>query len=146
MPIDSIVLHVRDLQRMTRFWSDALGYRLREGGTGEGDASPVLVPERGPGVPLTLDTDDTTHLDLRTGSAAEQQAEVERLISLGARRLAWDLEPGATHVVLADPEGNPFCVVVDAGVQNPETDRRAQLEAPAALRGWQAGEGEPLHG
>ena len=59
-----------------------------------------------------LDTDDRTHLDLSVADPAEQQAEVERLISLGARRVAWDY---ADHVVLLDPEGNLFCVVVEGG-------------------------------
>jgi predicted enzyme related to lactoylglutathione lyase len=41
----------------------------------------------------------------------EQQAEVERLISLGATRIGWTYPDGARFVVLADPEGNLFCVV-----------------------------------
>ncbi|GAB7190750.1 hypothetical protein NUM3379_14570 [Kineococcus sp. NUM-3379] len=47
---------------------------------------PVLVPRHGEGPVLTLDTDDRTHLDLRTGGEAGQAAEVERLVGLGARR------------------------------------------------------------
>jgi hypothetical protein len=39
---------------------------------------------------MMLDTDDRTHLDLSVTDPAEQQAEAERLISLGARRVAWD--------------------------------------------------------
>ena len=110
MRIDSIVLHVQDLHRASRFWSSALGYRPRED-TLSDDCAPVLVPEHGEGLPLTLDSSERTHLDLRTTSAAEQQAQVQRLIALGARRTPWTHAPGATHVVLADPEGNLFCVV-----------------------------------
>jgi acyl-CoA thioester hydrolase len=51
------------------------------------------------------------HLDLHTDSAQEQQAEVERLVSLGATRVDWAYPDGARFVVLADPEGNLFCVV-----------------------------------
>ena len=110
MRIDSIVLHVRDLQRASRFWSEALDYRSREEeGTGAG--VPVLVPRTGAGPALTLDTDDRTHLDLHTGSEAEQLAQVERLIGLGAQRVEWSYGPEATHVVLADPDGNLFCVI-----------------------------------
>jgi catechol 2,3-dioxygenase-like lactoylglutathione lyase family enzyme len=58
-----------------------------------------------------LDETDRTHLDLHTDSAAEQAAEIERLIGLGARRVDWTYQEGATHVVLADPDGNLFCVV-----------------------------------
>jgi hypothetical protein len=44
--------------------------------------------------------------------AAEQAAEVERLVSLGAGRVDWDLYPAdPDFVVLADPDGNRFCVV-----------------------------------
>ena len=46
-----------------------------------------------------------------TGSAQEQQAEVERLISLGATRIDRAYPDGARFVVLADPAGNFFCVV-----------------------------------
>jgi hypothetical protein len=45
-------------------------------------------------------------------SAAEQEAEIERLIGLGASRVRWDLYPeDPDFVVLADPDGNRFCVV-----------------------------------
>ncbi|MBA3310529.1 MAG: VOC family protein, partial [Nocardioidaceae bacterium] len=55
---------------------------------------------------------DRTHLDLwvdRQGS--DLQTEVERLISLGARRVDWDYPEDADFVVLADTEGNVFCVI-----------------------------------
>lgn len=49
------------------------------------------------------------HLDLY---ADNQEAEAERLISLGASRVDWDLYPeDPDFVVLADPDGNRFCVV-----------------------------------
>ena len=52
------------------------------------------------------------HLDLY---AEDQVAEVRRLISLGATEVHWDKRPpDADYVILADPEGNRFCVV-DAG-------------------------------
>ncbi|MEV0124291.1 VOC family protein [Streptomyces sp. NPDC050703] len=52
------------------------------------------------------------HLDLFTDSAQEQRTEVRRLIGLGARAVEWDLyPPDPDFVVLADPDGNLFCVV-----------------------------------
>lgn len=45
---------------------------------------------------------------------AEQLAEVDRLISLGTSRVDWEYPDDADFVVLADPEGNLFCVI-DAG-------------------------------
>jgi catechol 2,3-dioxygenase-like lactoylglutathione lyase family enzyme len=109
--IQSVNLHVEDLDRAAGFWAAALGYRAR-GGESD-DATPVLIATDGAGPAIVLDTDDRTHLDLAVADPAEQRAEVERLISLGARRAAWDYADGADHVVLADPEGNLFCVVVD---------------------------------
>jgi len=52
------------------------------------------------------------HFDLHVADAAEQQAETARLIRLGARPVDWDSYPDdADFVVLADPDGNRFCIV-----------------------------------
>ncbi|SDQ92142.1 VOC family protein [Thermostaphylospora chromogena] len=106
--IGSVVLHVTDCRRAAEFWTEALGYVRREGPPGE---SPVLVPKDGDGPTITLDETDRTHLDLYVADEAEQRAEVERLISLGAERVPWTYPEDADFVVLADPEGNLFCVV-----------------------------------
>jgi catechol 2,3-dioxygenase-like lactoylglutathione lyase family enzyme len=104
--IGSIVLNVSDLDRAAEFWTRALGYiRLPE------DPA-FLGPRDGTGTRLHLDERDRTHLDLwwdRQGR--DLDAEVERLVSLGARRVDWTYPEGADFVVLADPEGNVFCVV-----------------------------------
>ncbi|MEV8408776.1 VOC family protein [Streptomyces niveus] len=56
--------------------------------------------------------DRRVHLDLYARDAAEQAAEVARLKSLGAERVDWDRYPdNADFVVLADTEGNRFCVI-----------------------------------
>jgi len=101
----SVNLHVTDLRRAARFWSAALGY--------EAHGETILMPTDGGDVAVILDTDDRTHLDLAVADEAEQRAEVERLTALGARQLPWDLPGDAGHVVLSDPDGNLFCVVVD---------------------------------
>jgi len=75
------------------------------------------VPQRGEGPAPLLDETDRTHLDLHVASEQEQRAEVERLISLGAWRVDWVYPDGACFVVLADTEGNLFCVVNAAGGQ-----------------------------
>ncbi len=52
------------------------------------------------------------HLDLYAGDAADQAAEVERLVGLGAQRVDWPHHPeDPDFVVLADPDGNRFCVI-----------------------------------
>ena len=110
--IGSLVLNVTDIDRAAAFWRNALGYVPRA------DDNPgALVSQRGEGPALLLDETDRTHLDLHVASAKEQQAEVERLIALGARRVDWVYPDGANFVVLADTEGNLFCVVNTEGGQ-----------------------------
>ncbi|MEF2277772.1 VOC family protein [Deinococcus sp. YIM 134068] len=110
LTIGSIVWGVRDVPRAIAFWTQALNYRLRNE---PDDDWAVLVPVEGPGVQLALDLVDSErarrhHLDLYADDGA---AEVERLLSLGATRVDWRYPPDADFVVLADTEGNPFCVV-----------------------------------
>ena len=57
---------------------------------------------------VTSDKAKRHHMDL---FADNQQAEVERLLALGATKKPWNYEPDADYVVLNDPDGNPFCVV-----------------------------------
>ena len=111
--IGSVVLNVTVLGRAAAFWRGALGYVRRPGGH-----PGALVPPGGEGPALLLDETDMTHLDLHASSEPEQQAEVERLIALGARRVDWVYPEGANFVVLSDTEGNLFCVVnTDGGRQ-----------------------------
>ncbi|PZG24482.1 glyoxalase [Spongiactinospora gelatinilytica] len=114
--IGTVVLGVEDVPRAVEFWSRALGHVLRDE---MDDDRAVLMPPDGRGFGLALGLSETpvrehprVHLDLYAGDAAEQAAEVERLIALGAERIAWDLYPDdADFVVLADPDGNRFCVI-----------------------------------
>jgi predicted enzyme related to lactoylglutathione lyase len=115
--VGSIVIRVDDLARQTAFWAAALDYVPRED-PNEGDFV-LMRPRDGVGPNLSLDRVRSTvhippriHLDLY---AEDQAAEVERLIALGATEVHWDKRPpDADYVILADPEGNRFCVV-DAG-------------------------------
>ncbi|WP_405011496.1 VOC family protein [Kitasatospora sp. NBC_01539] len=60
-------------------------------------------------VPEPKRTKNRLHLDLHAGPD-RREAEVDRLLALGATVLARIDEPGTRHVTLADPEGNEFCV------------------------------------
>ena len=51
------------------------------------------------------------HLDLTSASLDDQRETVERALALGARHIDIGQGPDAEHVVLADPEGNEFCVI-----------------------------------
>lgn len=99
-------MKVSDVDRAAAFWSAALGYEKQP-------SNPAfLVPDdAAPGTRLHLDDQDRTHLDLWAENAADQQAQVERLISLGARRVDWEYPDNADFIVLADPDGNVFCVI-----------------------------------
>ncbi|MER6303497.1 VOC family protein [Kitasatospora sp. NPDC001539] len=121
LTIGSLVLGVSDMTRAVAFWTAALGLVPR-GGVVE-ERWTVLVPaEGGGGVQLALGLSESpvqshprVHLDLYAEDAADQAAEVERLVALGAERVDWDRYPeDPDFVVLADPEGNRFCVI-DAG-------------------------------
>ncbi len=113
-----IVLGVDDVPRNARFWQEALGYRLRTDGFG-GWATVLEPAGGGPGARIALQRSRSPvpdhprlHLDLHVGSATEQAAEVDRLLSLGAGRVEWDSYPDdPDFVVLADPAGNRFCIV-----------------------------------
>ena len=112
--VGSIVLRVGDLKRQAAFWSAALDYVARE--EAEDDDFMLLRPRDGVGPNLSLDEHRSVaalppriHLDLYT---EDQAGEVQRLISLGATEIHWDKRPpDADYVILADPEGNRFCVV-----------------------------------
>ncbi|MFC5667260.1 VOC family protein [Kitasatospora misakiensis] len=116
--IGSVVLGVVDVRRAVAFWGEALGYVPRDGVVE--DDWVVLQPADGAsGVQVALGRSVTppqehprVHLDLYAADAADQAAEVERLLGLGALRTDWDLYPeDPDFVVLEDPDGNRFCVI-----------------------------------
>jgi catechol 2,3-dioxygenase-like lactoylglutathione lyase family enzyme len=113
LSIGSIVIRVDDLELQREFWTAALDYVAREG---DDDGFALLRPRAGSGPNVSLDRVRSTlpippriHLDLY---ADDQSAEVARLIGLGATEVHWDRRPAdADYVILADPEGNRFCVI-----------------------------------
>jgi hypothetical protein len=118
---------VDDLPRQVAFWSAALDYVPREG---DDDDFALLRPHDGNGPDVSLDrwhadlqVPPRIHLDLYT---EDQAGEVERLIGLGATRVQWDRRPpDADYIILADPEGNRFCVI-DTTWEPPVPDEAEQ--------------------
>lgn len=116
--IGSTVLGASDVRRAAEFWGRALGYVPRDGELD--DDFVVLSPPDGRGQNVSLMRSETpvqekprVHLDLYS---REPDAEVERLLGIGARRVDWyDYPPDADFVVLADTEGNRFCVIDTRG-------------------------------
>jgi hypothetical protein len=99
-------------ESLASFWAEVLGYRVTE--TDE-DSVFLEGPEgSGPGllfteVPEPKTVKNRLHIDVNPRDR-DQAEEVERLIGLGARRI--DIGQGEqTWVVMADPEGNEFCVL-----------------------------------
>jgi len=108
-----IVIDTHDLPGLARFWTQALGWRVLS----ERDQEIVIGPDvTAPvGICFMPVTDAKTvknrvHLDLTT-SAADRDAEIGRLLALGARRVDIGQTGQESWTVLADPEGNEFCVV-----------------------------------
>ncbi|AEV85238.1 Glyoxalase domain-containing protein 4 [Actinoplanes sp. SE50] len=110
----AIVLDCGDLEKSTAFWSGVLGYT--PGPDGDGPYRRLLPPD-GNGVELLLQrvperkaTKNRLHLDLRV---PDLQAERERVTALGARLLTEQpiAEEGWVWHILADPDGNEFCIL-----------------------------------
>lgn len=126
--IGSIVIDCDDFPRMMSFWKDALGYAPRRPPT-PGDDFIVLRDPTGARPNVSIDGmkpyRNRLHLDLYTEKPDE---EIERLVRLGATVFR-PREPGDDFDVLADPEGNLFCVVdtrespEPAAGTNPPADR-----------------------
>jgi catechol 2,3-dioxygenase-like lactoylglutathione lyase family enzyme len=116
--IGSTVVNVADLDRAIAFWTAALGYAVRD--AAHAPTFAVLSDPERAWSNLSVQLSDEPkagrnrlHLDLYAG---DQAGEVARLESLGARRIPWDYAADADYVVMADPDGNEFCVI--------QTDRR----------------------
>jgi hypothetical protein len=110
--IASLAIDARDPRKVADFWLAALGWQELEA-----DETGVSIgpPGGGPGIDvLTVPEPKTVknrlHLDLRADGST-QSAEVDRLLGLGATRADVGQGPDVSWVVLADPEGNEFCVL-----------------------------------
>ncbi|MDY7104873.1 MAG: VOC family protein [Actinomycetota bacterium] len=115
--LGTVVMGADDVERAVAFWAEVLGYEVVRFDEAE-DGFTILRPPSGEGTRIALHHSDVPaqdrprlHLDLIVDTAAEQSAEVDRLVGLGATRADWDYPADPDFVVLADPEGNRFCVV-----------------------------------
>jgi len=107
-----LVLDCRDPAQLAEFWSEALGY-VNVGDAGSyvllldpDGQSPKLLLQ---GVPEDKTVKNRMHLDI---DATDIEAEAARLEALGAQRVAGEPihEHGTNWILMADPEGNEFCV------------------------------------
>jgi predicted enzyme related to lactoylglutathione lyase len=107
-----LVLDCADPRALAEFWAPALGYN----NVGSAGSYVILLPAEGEGPQLLLQrvpeakaTKNRMHFDIHV---AEIEDEADRLEKLGARRVQADalLEHGTHWILMADPEGNEFCV------------------------------------
>jgi len=114
--IQCVVIDADDCELLARFWSQALGWRITyespeewaiepPEGSPEGDVAPDILFVK---VPDRKITKNRLHFDLRP---KDQDAEVGRLLDLGARRVDIGQGDDVSWVVMADPEENEFCVL-----------------------------------
>ena len=103
-----------DAEKVGRFWSQVLDYPM-EGPDEDGDV--VIRGPRGPGptllfvtVPEPKTVKNRLHIDVNPVDR-DQADEVERLLGLGATYADVGQGEGVSWVVMADPEGNEFCVL-----------------------------------
>jgi predicted enzyme related to lactoylglutathione lyase len=117
--LQCITVDAQDPLALAQFWAEALGWKIGE------DINEIEVwierelgDPQNTGFPDILFLKNSTpkngknrlHLDLRPD---DQAAEVARLEKLGAKQIdiGQSAEPTCTWVVMADPEGNEFCVL-----------------------------------
>jgi predicted enzyme related to lactoylglutathione lyase len=101
-------------RRVADFWAGFRGWPMGD----DSDDAIVLLPSDDTGfrmrfMPTTEQKSgqNTMHFDLTSGSLEDQQATVAKALGLGARHIDVGQRPEEGHVVLADPEGNEFCVI-----------------------------------
>ncbi len=117
--LDCVTIDAHDPERLAAFWSEALDYEIEYDSKNDADNDApeheiVLAPKNGSTTKLLIveghdkkESKNRLHFDLRP---VDQAAEVARVEALGARRI--DIGQGEqTWVVLADPEGNEFCIL-----------------------------------
>ena len=129
----SVVVDSADPRALGHWWARALGWAVVHESADEVDVAP---PDRGSGevglelvfVPVleTKTGPNQVHLDLASASAGDQQRTVATLVAAGARRIEIGQPADALYTVLADPEGNEFCVL-EPRAQNADTGPIASI-------------------
>lgn len=120
LKLDTITVDAHDPAGLGRFWADVLDYEVEYDSRQDPEYSDadehevILAPKNGATTKISLvnvpdekRVKNRLHFDLRPD---DQDAEVARVEKLGAKRV--DIGQGdQTWIVLADPEGNEFCIL-----------------------------------
>jgi predicted enzyme related to lactoylglutathione lyase len=113
LSVHHIVIDTHDLEGLASFWAQALHWQVlsvREREVVVGPAEDAQVGLCFMPVTEPKAVKNRLHLDLTT-SADDRDSEIERLLNLGATRVDIGQTGDESWTVLADPEGNEFCVV-----------------------------------
>lgn len=118
---DWVTMDCHDPRAVAGFWAAALDdYELMEDPDGEGEEDNEFlvlpVTKRGPKLLFLSVPDDKVvknrvHFDIRPAPGSDAAAEVARLEGLGAKKIDIGQKPDDTWTVMADIEGNEFCVL-----------------------------------
>ena len=115
--LGTVIFGAEDVDRAVAFWAAVFGYEVITFPDSENDFT-ILVPPDRVGTRVAVQRSVTPvqerpriHVDLVVDTAAEQSSEIDRLVGLGATRVEWDYPDDPDFVVLADTEGNRFCIV-----------------------------------
>jgi predicted enzyme related to lactoylglutathione lyase len=110
----ALCFDAHDPLRLARFWAGTLGWQI----SGVSDDGSTLLPSDDTGFRIRFlptqerkTSQNQMHFDLTSTSLDDQQQTVDRALALGARHIDIGQRPDEGHVVLADPEGNEFCVI-----------------------------------
>jgi catechol 2,3-dioxygenase-like lactoylglutathione lyase family enzyme len=115
--VSHLTIDCADPRSLARWWADVLGWELVEDPLADDDVEVEIAPRDGAATPwLFLRVPDAKtgknrlHPDLRPPDGSDQATELARLLELGAAPV--DIGQGdVTWHVLADPEGNEFCLL-----------------------------------
>jgi Glyoxalase-like domain len=133
LEIQSLVIDCKDPDALAQWWASALNYEITYQSPPDGtDERELVISQPGGGWELLFGGNpdekvvkNRLHLDLRPDDRA---AEVERLVGLGATNVDIGQGPEVTWVVLADPEGNEFCILRALTAEERQRDEWTQSE------------------
>ncbi len=136
--VSQLVVDSADPERLGRWWAEVLGWEMVLD-----DEDEVWVAPHGEDlmggilfvqVPEEKTVKNRLHLDVRPADGSSQEAELQRLLDLGATRVDVG-QRDATWYVLADPEGNEFCLLLSTPSRLAEVVAEERAARAAAAEG-----------
>jgi predicted enzyme related to lactoylglutathione lyase len=110
-----LIVDANDVPKLASFWQQVLGWELRS--TDDPEDAELVAPDGSrptilfTPVPEPKQAKGRLHIDVSPSAGSDQATELERLLALGAVHADVGQGDDVTWVVLADPEGNEFCLL-----------------------------------